>query len=98
MTPDQRAEDLLRRGYQEITSTDGLNIGDRIRHYNGQYAEAYRSGTGTIERIFYRNNPSFERKWGSKDVEVIVKRDKPKWGPDDTHAYVANYHITGVKA
>lgn len=97
MSPDERAADLLRRGYQEVTESDGLSVGDRIRHYNEQYASAYQSGTGTIERIFLRPSPSFERKWGTKDVELIIRRDKPRFGPDDTHAFVANYHVTRVQ-
>jgi hypothetical protein len=94
--PEERASDLLRRGYVEVATIDGFSVHDRVRHYNEQYAEAYRSGTGTIERIFHRPNRSFERRWGCKDVEVIVKRDKPRFGPEDTHAFVAQYHITGV--
>lgn len=96
--PECRAADLQRRGYQEVTESGSLHVGDRIRHYNEQYPEAYRSGTGSIERIFHRPSPSFERKWGTPDVELIVKRDKPRFGPDDTHAFVANYHVTAVSA
>ena len=96
MSPEERAEDLLSRGYVEVSDIDGLNQGARIRHNNEQYREAYRNGTGNIERLFHRNNASFERQWGCKDVELIVKRDKPRFGPNDTHAYVANYHVTVV--
>lgn len=96
--PDERAADLLRRGYVEVAEIDSLHVGDRIRHWNEQYPTAYQSGTGSIERIFHRPSPSFERKWGTKDVELIIRRDQPRFGPDDTHAYVANYHVTGVPA
>ena len=98
MSAEDRADDLIRRGYREVPEIDSLHVGDRIRHWNEQYPDAYKGGTGTIERIFHRPSPSFERKWGTKDVELIVKRDKPRFGPDDTYSFVANYHVTGVQS
>jgi hypothetical protein len=94
--PETRAAGLQYRGYVEVAEIDDLKVGCRIRHRNEQYPEAYHSGTGTVERIFHRKNESFERQWGHKDVELIVKRDKPRFSPDDTHAFVANYHVEVV--
>lgn len=55
-------------------------------HVGQQYPEAIREGTAVIERIFTRG----------KDVELIARRDKPEWGPNDTHGFWANYHTAPV--
>lgn len=86
--PEDRAKELLDMGYEEVTEAPGpygaLNVGQRVHHVGQQYSEA-RAGTATIERIFIRHSRD-------NDVEVIAKRDKPIWGPNDTHGYWANYH------
>lgn len=94
-SPQAHAADLLKRGYVEIQEFRNLTVGSRVRHCGEQYADAYIHGTGNIERIFQRHNSGFEAKYGP-DVELIVKRDKPRFGPDDTHAFVADYHVAIV--
>lgn len=88
MNAKERAEELLSHGYVEIQEAGRLRVGQRVRHAGQQYPEAYRNGTGVIEKIF--RSPRII--WGKEDVELIVKRDKPMWGPDDTHGYWADYH------
>lgn len=91
----ERAADLVRRGYVEVQEFGKLSVGARIRAGNEQYREALMNGTGNIERIFHKDNPGFEERWGP-DVELIVKRDKPRWGPNDTHAFLADYHVVVI--
>ena len=93
MTPEDRAKDLLDRGYVEVESAAGFSVGDRVHHIGEQYYDARQRGTGSVERIFEK--PSLLR---YVDVELIVKRDQPGWFPTDTHGYWANYHTQGVKA
>lgn len=93
MSPEEHAADLLDRGYAEVAAAAGLAVGMRVRHGNEQYASAVLHGTGNIERIFHKPDSAWSREWGGPDVELIVKRDKPRFGPNDTHAYVANYHV-----
>ena len=83
---------LLDRGYVEVPEYDRLQVGQRVRHIGEQWSEAYHTGTGVIEKIFYREKSS----WGANDVELIVKRDKPRFGPNDTHGYWASYHTIVV--
>jgi hypothetical protein len=91
---DERAEELLSRDYREITEFEQFRIGQRVRHGGEQWPEAIRNGTGVIERIF--QSPRII--WGKPDVEFIVRRDKPKFGPDDTHGYWADYHTIIVRS
>lgn len=93
MTPEEQAQSLLDRGYVEVQQAAGFSVGDRVRHIGQQYYDARVYGTGNVERIFAK--PSLLR---YPDVELIVKRDKPLWGPTDTHGYWANYHTQGVNA
>lgn len=92
MNAEQHAEELLSRGYVEVQEFSHLHVGQRVRHVGQQYPEAYRNGTATIERIFRSPRTT----WGRPDVELIAKRDKPIWGPDDMHAYWADYHAVLV--
>ena len=94
--PQDHAADLLSRGYVEVQKFGNLSVGARVRHGNEQYRDAIIDGTGNIERIFHKDNPAFEESWGP-DVELIVKRDKPRFGPDDTHVFLANYHVVTIE-
>ena len=85
---DEHAAHLLARGYTEVTEAAGLTAGQRVRHIGEQYPGALHRGTGTLERIFTRGT--------RKDIEVIVRRDKPKFGPADTHGFWADYHTVPV--
>ena len=87
MDAQTRAAELLSSGYLEVDQAGELQVGQRVRHAGQQYAEARRFGTAVIERIFQR----------APDIELIVKRDKPEWGPDDTHGYWADYHTVAVR-
>lgn len=86
ITAQEQAESLLNRGYAEVQTAGELHVGQRVRHVGQQYPEAVREGTAVIERIFTRG----------KDVELIARRDKPEWGPEDTHGFWANYHTATV--
>mgnify|MGYP000535070441 CR=1 FL=1 len=86
ITAQEQAESLLRAGYTEVQTAGELHVGQRVRHVGQQYPEAIREGTAVIERIFTRG----------KDVELIARRDKPEWGPNDTHGFWANYHTAPV--
>lgn len=87
MKPEDAAANLLSRGYVEITGHGRLHVGQRVSHIGERYSEALRSGTATIERMF--KSPRIIH--GRKDVELIVKRDKPT-GLGGTHGYWADYH------
>ena len=88
-TPESAATALIGSGYTEVQEHAALKVGDRVRHVGEQYTDAYQRGSGVIERIFVR---------GERDVELIVKRDKPRWSPTDTHGYWADYHTVKVSA
>ena len=83
------AKSLSERGYEEVDTVGILSVGQRVRHSGEQYSEAYRDGTSVIDKIFVK-------KGNDKDVEVIIHRDKPRWGPTDTHSQWANYHTIPV--
>jgi hypothetical protein len=85
VTPEKRAQELIDCGYTEVQERGRLRVGARVRHVGQQYPQA-RNGTATIERIFTRG----------VDVELIAKRDKPDWGPNDTHGYWADYHTVVI--
>ncbi|ASN20680.1 hypothetical protein [Arthrobacter sp. YN] len=87
MTPEEVAESMLKRGSTEVTEFKDLKVGSRVRRSAEQWGEAYTKGTGTIERIFHKQNSSWERKYGRPDVELIVKRD------DGEYSYLADYHV-----
>lgn len=70
-THEDWAKSLLDRGYEEVTSSGLLTVGQRVRHTGEQYSEAHHEGTSTIEKIFVK-------KGNDKDVEVIIHRDKPR--------------------
>ena len=95
-TPQEHAADLLSRGYVEVSEHKDLAVGTRVRHGNETYRLALMDGTGNIERIFHKPDSSWARRWGGDDVELIVKRDKPRFGPNDTHAFVADYHVVPI--
>ena len=80
---ERQAASLVRSGYTEATEHGRFRVGCRVRHVGEQYPEA-RDGTATIERIFVHE--------ALGHMEMIVKRDRPQWGPTDTHGFWANYH------
>lgn len=77
---------LLDCGYSEVSSKGILEVGQRVRHSGEQYSKAYDEGTSVIEHILVRGT----------DVEVIIHRDEPRFGPNDTHSQWANYHTIPV--
>lgn len=94
MTAAEHAGNLLARGYTEVTESQHLSIGARVRQTDEDYDKALRHGTGTIERIFHKPGSAWSQHWGSPDVELIIKRDKPRFVSE--HAFLANYHVTVV--
>lgn len=92
MNPEEWAQNLMARGYEEfpgfIDKGRTLNVGDRVRKNNQLFN--YDTGTGTIERIFVKLPSSWGQKYGSDDVELIVKND------DGTYSFVAQYHVSKV--
>lgn len=95
-TAQEQADSLVGDGFVEVQEFRHLKIGQRVRHVNQQWPEAHAEGTGTIERIFRQPEGQWERTYGRPNVELIVKNDKPRFGPDDTHMFVADYHIEVV--
>ena len=89
-------EDLTNRGYVEVQEFGSLKVGTRVRGVGEQYFEATHNGTGSIERIFHKPNSHWAQKYGQPDVEVIMSRDKPRFGPDDTHSLYASYGVVPV--
>lgn len=83
---EARAAELLGLRYTEAAEAGELFVGQRVRNVGEQYPDAIWNGTAVIERIFTRA--------GGRDVELIVRRDKPRWSPSDTHGFWANYHTT----
>jgi len=79
--------DMLRRGFVEIQEFGALKPGVRVRHSGQQWPDAYRLGTGSVERIFHKPDSSWEQKYGRPDVELIMKRD------DGTRSMLADYHV-----
>lgn len=92
MTPQERAEDLILNGYQEVTELGALKVGQRVRHYSEQWSGAYEKGTATIARIFHHPNSSWSQAYNAKDVELIVTRD------DGSSGYWANYHTETLRS
>lgn len=96
MTPEEYAKVMEIRGYawcgiHKDTSHDPgyrLSIGDRVRKNNQHFG--YENGTGTIEAIYYKERSSWAQKYGSDDVELVIKND------DGSYSYLANYHVTKV--
>ena len=91
MSAESQAQSLLDAGYTEVTEHNEFEVGCRVRHVGEQYSAAMRDGTGVIERIFIRS-----RRGIVLDVELIVRRDKPKFSATDTHGYWANYHTVVI--
>lgn len=92
MDAEEVAKEYLDSGSVELQEFKQLKVGSRVRLSGQQWPDAYRIGTGTIERIFHRQNSSWERSWGRPDVELIVRYDKPPY-EECTHAFVADYHV-----
>lgn len=92
MTPDEIAEDMIRRGSVEVTYFGDLAVGDRVRHIGHRWPDAYRIGTGTIERIFHRPNSVWSRTHGRPNVELFVKKD------DGSYSYLADYHVEVIES
>lgn len=88
---EDRAADLLASGYLETTSIGRLTVGQRVHHIGERYPEASDNGTAVLERIFHQPG----RAPHNTDVEVIVKRDKPRY-ENDTHGFWADYHTVVV--
>jgi len=95
--PNEVAARRLAQGYIEVQEFKHLTIGARVRLWSEQWPDADRLGTGNIERIFHSPNSAWERTYGRPDVELIVKRDRPGLAPDETHAFVADYHVKLVE-
>lgn len=85
---EARAAELLARGYTEVESAGQFSVGQRVRHVGEQYPDAMWNGTAVIERMFTLPE--------GRDVELIARRDKPRWGPDDSHGFWASYHTAPI--
>ena len=92
-TAEGHAADLLARGYIEVEEIARLKVGQRVRHVGEQYYQAVDHGTAILERIFHHPTRLIQ---GSADIEVIVKRDKPRW-ETGTHGFWADYHTVVVE-
>jgi|SRR5213595_763586 len=88
---EQWAENLLKRGYVEVTEFGEVEVGARVRGANQRYWQAMKCGTAEVERIFHKPQSAWSQKFGTPDVEMIVKRD------DDTYSQLANYHVIVVE-
>jgi hypothetical protein len=94
MTPTEYAQNLIARGYAEIQEYKGrdytLKPGDRVKKAAQRFG--YESGTGSVERVFIKENSAWSQTYRADDVELIVKND------DGTYSYVAQYHVEKVGA
>jgi hypothetical protein len=95
---DAAALILVKRGFTEVQEINGLAVGARVRSVSEQYSEAYRKGTGTIERIFHKKESSWAQKHQRPDIELIIKRDYPPSDPDDAYRFLADYHVALIEA
>ena len=95
MSAEERAQDLIARGYVEVQEIGRLKVGQRVRHGGQRGPEAVDAGTGVLERIFHNPDSAWERRWHQRDVEVIVKRDRPEFGND--HGFWADYDTAVVE-
>lgn len=91
-------QELLARGYQQITEHRNLRIGTRIRHHGHQWTEAFRSGTGYVAALTEKPDSAWSAEWGMPDIELIAVWDKP-WPFDDSSrlSQVAQYHVHAIQ-
>lgn len=83
-------EDMLKRGYVEVSEMNDLKVGARVKHTGQRWPGASSKGTATIERIFHKPVSSWSQSCSRQDIELIVKRDKPEFGT--AYGYWADYH------
>lgn len=75
----------------EVQEFGNLKVGARVKLGSQRWPDAYRLGTGNVERIFHLPNSSWERTYGRPNVELIVRRD------DGDFHQVADYHVELVE-
>jgi hypothetical protein len=63
--------------YRDIDEYKGIVVGSRVKHSGQKYTEAYVDGTATVLAIMESVNSAWSRKYGTRDVEFIILRDKP---------------------
>lgn len=83
-------QELLARGYVEVTEFNSLKVGARVKHVGQQWGGAYTNGTATIERIFHKERSSWSQKTNRPDIEIIVKKDTTPF--NSGYGYWADYH------
>lgn len=83
-------QELLARGYVEVGEINDLKVGARVKHVGQQWGGAYRNGTATIERLFFKERSSWSQKTNRPDIEIIVKKDTTPF--NSGYGYWADYH------
>lgn len=89
---DKQHADLLARGYVDIDEIKGLRVGSRCHHANQRYVEAYWDGTAEVLAITEKLDSPWSRRWGDRDIELIVLRDGPVLPGLSRLGYWADYH------
>lgn len=92
-----KRNELLARGYQDITEHRRLRLGARIRHRGQQWPDAYRRGTGWVAVLTEKPNSAWSREWRMPDIELVAVWDKP-WGLGQSRlSGLAQYHVEVIQ-
>lgn len=96
----KRAE-LLEAGFVDLPELvhplrhpdDGiLRVGTRVHHRGERYYEALRVGTGIVLALMEHPNSTWSKKYGERDIELLVLTDKDRFDTGNRIASWANYH------
>ena len=91
-TADQAVADLLSRGYVHIDEVAGIRVGDRVHHIGQRWWQARQEGTATVVAVTENVGSAWAQKYGARDVELVVLRDKPIFEGMSRVSTWANYH------
>jgi len=89
---EQNRAELLAHGYVDLPEHNGITVGARVHHRNERYYEALRDGTATVLALMERVDSPWSREWRQRDIELIVRRDKPFLGAGSLLSKWADYH------
>jgi hypothetical protein len=69
---------LLADGYEDVPEVDGIKVGARVHHSGERFPRAYWEGTAVVLAVMEKSPSSWSRRWGRRDIEVIIERDRPQ--------------------
>ena len=79
-------EDLKAGRYQNIEEYDGITVGSRVYYGEEQYQ-------ATVLAIMESVKSAWSRKYGTRDIEIIVLQDKPRFAGYTRVTHWASYLI-----